>query len=97
LTFANSFTVANGHPRHVRVTGGALAQQRSAGGQVNIALLGQNFLAATPDRGSISGAFGGAGLDWQMGNVTLFAAGEATTTTTPPTRCPPKGGARMSW
>ncbi len=62
LTFANSFTVAGGHRVMVRVTGGALAQQRSAGGQVNIALLGQNFLAATPDRGSISGAFGGAGL-----------------------------------
>jgi len=97
LTFANSFTVANGHRVMVRVTGGALAQQRSAGGQVNIALLGQNFLAATPDRGSISGAFGGAGLDWQMGNVTLFAAGEATGTNDSTHTFAAKGGARMSW
>ena len=97
LTFANSFTVANGHRVMVRVTGGALAQQRSAGGQVNIALVGQNFLAATPDRGSISGAFGGAGLDWQMGNVTLFAAGEATGTNDSTRTFAAKGGARMSW
>jgi hypothetical protein len=97
LTFANSFTVAGGHRVMVRVTGGALAQQRSAGGQVNIALLGQNFLAATPDRGSISGAFGGAGLDWQMGNVTLFASGEATGTNDSTHTFAAKGGARMSW
>jgi hypothetical protein len=97
LTFANSFTIANGHRVMVRVTGGALAQQRSAGGQVNIALLGQNFLAATPDRGSISGAFGGAGLDWQMGNVTLFASGEATGTNDSTHTFAAKGGARMSW
>src|SRR6267378_2717304 len=97
LTFANSFTVANGNRVMVRVTGGALAQQRSAGGQVNIALLGQNFLAATPDRGSINGAFSGAGLDWQMGNVTLFASGEATGTNDSTHTFAAKGGARMSW
>ena len=97
LTFANSFTIANGHRVMVRVTGGALAQQRSAGGQVNIALVGQNFLAATPDRGSINGAFSGAGLDWQMGNVTLFAAGEATGTNDSTHTFAAKGGARMSW
>ena len=97
LTFANTFTVAGGHRVMVRVTGGALAQQRSAGGQVNVALLGQNFLAATPDRGRISGAFGGAGLDWQMGNVTLFASGEATGTNDSARIFAAKGGARMSW
>jgi hypothetical protein len=70
---------------------------RVTGGQVNIALVGQNFLAVTPDRGSITGAFGGAGLDWQMGNVTLFAAGEATTTNDSTHTVAAKGGARMSW
>jgi hypothetical protein len=97
LTFANSFTVANGQRVLVRVTGGALAQQRSAGGQVNIALVGQSFLVATPDRGSVTGAFGGAGLDWQIGNVTLFAAGEATTTNDSAHTFAAKGGARMGW
>ena len=97
LTFANTFAVAGGHRVMVRVTGGALAQQRSAGGQVNIALVGQNFLAATPDRGSINGAFSGAGLDWQMGNVTLFASGEATGTNDSTHTFAAKGGARMSW
>jgi hypothetical protein len=34
----------------LRLTGGALAQQRTAGSTVNVALLGQNFAATTPDR-----------------------------------------------
>jgi outer membrane autotransporter protein len=97
LTFANTFTVGSGNRVMVRVTGGALAQQRSAGGQVNIALVGQNFLAVTPDRGSISGAFGGAGLDWQMGNVTLFVSGEATGTSDSAHIYAAKGGVRMGW
>jgi uncharacterized protein with beta-barrel porin domain len=97
LTLANTFTVGSGHRVMVRVTGGALAQQRSAGGQVNIVLVGQNFLAAAPDRGSITGAFGGAGLDWQIGNVTLFASGEATGTNDSTRSYAAKGGARMSW
>ena len=83
--------------RPARVTVGALAQQRSAGGQVNIALLGQNFLAATPDRSSITGGFGSAGLDWQMSNVTLFASGEAASTSDSTRTYAGKGGVRVSW
>ncbi len=97
LTFANTSTMGNGNRVTARVTIGALAQQRSAGGQVNIALLGQNFLAATPDRGSITGGFGSAGLDWQMGNVALFALGEATSTNDSTRTYAGKGGVRVSW
>jgi outer membrane autotransporter protein len=75
ITFANTLTMANGSHLTGRVTGGILGQQRSTGGEVNIALLGQSFLAATRDRGSIAGGYGSAGLDWQMGKLTLFAAG----------------------
>lgn len=38
-----------------------------------------------------------AGLDWQMGNVTLFAAGEATGTNDSAHTYAAKGGVRMGW
>lgn len=47
----------------VRVTGGLLAQQRSGDASVNIALIGQNFIAARPDAGNVLGIYGGVGLD----------------------------------
>jgi hypothetical protein len=97
LTFANTLTMANGSLLTARVTGGILGQQRSSGGQVNIALLGQSFLAATPDRASIAGGYGSAGIDWQTGKVTLFAAGEATYTNDVARSYAGKGGVRVGW
>jgi outer membrane autotransporter protein len=97
FTFANSSTIANGNLLTARVTGGILGQQRSSGGAVNIALLGQNFLAATPDRGSIAGGYGSAGIDWQIGKVTLFAAGEATYSNEVARSIAGKGGVRVGW
>ena len=97
LTLANSTTIANGSRITGRVTGGIVGQQRSTAGQVNIALLGQSFLAATPDRGSIAGGYGSAGIDWQMGKVTLFAAGEATYTNDVARSYAGKGGVRVGW
>ena len=58
----------------LRMTAGALAQQRTAGSTVNIALLGQNFLATTPDQKNVTGVFGGAGFDWQVDRMVLFTA-----------------------
>ena len=97
LTLANSTTTANGSRVTARVTGGILGQQRSSGGQVNIALLGQSFLAATPDRASIAGGYGSAGIDWQTGRVTLFAAGEATYSNDVARSYAGKGGVRVGW
>jgi outer membrane autotransporter protein len=97
ITFADTLTMANGSHLTGRVTGGILGQQRSTGGQINIALLGQSLLAATPDRGSIAGGYGSAGLDWQMGKLTLFAAGEATYTNDATHIYAGKGSARVSW
>jgi outer membrane autotransporter protein len=97
ITFANGTTLANGNPVTARVTAGILGQQRSTGGQVNLALLGQTFLAATPDRGSITGGYGGVGLDWRIGKVTLFAAGEATSTNDATRTYAAKGGVRVGW
>jgi len=97
LTFANSATLANGHRVTARVSAGALAQQRSAGGLLNVVLLGQNFVAATSDRGSVAGGYGSAGIDWQMGRLTLFALGEATYTNDVSRTYFGKGGARVTW
>jgi outer membrane autotransporter protein len=97
VTFANTSTLAGGDRVTARVTGGILGQQRSSGGQVNVALLGQNFLATTPDRSSVTGAYGGAGLDWQIGKITLFAAGEATYTNDVARTYAGKGGVKVSW
>ncbi|MHB0768201.1 autotransporter outer membrane beta-barrel domain-containing protein [Bradyrhizobium sp. 5.13L] len=97
LTFANTRMLANGHRVTARVSAGALAQQRSAGGLVNVVLLGQNFVAATPERSSVAGGYSSAGLDWQMGPVTLFAHGEATYTNDVSRTYAGKGGARVTW
>jgi len=97
VTFANSSTTANGNLATVRVTGGVLGQQRTAGGQVNVALLGLNFLAATPDPAKVTGAYGAVGLDWRMGRVTLFAAGEYSYTNDTARSYAGKGGVHVGW
>jgi outer membrane autotransporter protein len=97
LTLANSAILASGQRVTTRVSVGGLAQQRSAGGLANVVLLGQTFLAATPERGSVAGAYSSAGVDWQMGNLTLFAQGEATYTNDVARSYAGKGGARLSW
>lgn len=96
ITFANTRMIGASRVT-ARVTGGFLGDQRSTGGQLNIALLDQNFLAATPDRGSIAGGYGSARIDWQIGRVTLFAAGEATYTNDATKIYAGKGGARVAW
>lgn len=97
MTFANTRMFANGHRVTARVSAGALAQQRSAGELLNVVLLGQNFIATTPDRSSVVGGYGSAGVDWQMGRVTLFALGEATYTNDVSRTYSGKGGARLTW
>ena len=97
VTFANTATLSSGDRITARITGGILGQQRSTGGQINVALIGQNFLATTPDRSSVAGSYGSAGLDWQIGKVTLFAAGEATYTNDVARIYAGKGGVKVSW
>ncbi|MFZ5714528.1 MAG: autotransporter outer membrane beta-barrel domain-containing protein [Bradyrhizobium sp.] len=97
ITFANTRTLANGNRVTTRVAAGALAQQRSAGGLLDVVLLGQNFIVATPERSSVAGGYSSAGVDWQMGRLTLFAAGEATYTSDVSRTYSGKAGARVSW
>jgi outer membrane autotransporter protein len=80
-----------------RVTIGGLAQQRTGGGLVDIAFLGQSFLASTPDRASITGGFGSAGIDWQIGNLTVFATGEAMASDDSSRVYSGRGGVRLNW
>jgi outer membrane autotransporter protein len=96
ITFANTRMIDASRVT-ARLTGGILGEQRSTGGQVNLALLDQSYLAATPDRGSVVGGYGSAGLDWQIGHVTLFAAGEATFTNDATKIYAGKGGVRVVW
>jgi uncharacterized protein with beta-barrel porin domain len=81
----------------MRGTLGALAQQRTGDSTVNIALVGQNFIAATPDEDNVFGLYGGAGFDWQTGNVALFASGEVTGTSDNTIAFAGKGGVRVVW
>lgn len=97
VTLANTHTFGNGSRLGVRVTGGVLAQQRTGDATVNIALVGQNFIAATPDKQNVYGVYGGAGLDWQLGRMALFAAGEVTGMNDNVTSFTGKGGVRVVW
>lgn len=97
VTLANTHTFGNGSRLGVRVTGGVLAQQRTGDNTVNIALIGQNFIASTPDKQNVFGVYGGAGLDWQLGRMALFAAGEITGMNDNVTTFTGKGGTRVAW
>lgn len=80
-----------------RITGGALAQQRTGDGAVDLTLLGQSLIATTPDQKTVFGGYGGIGLDWQFGRTTLFAAGELTAANDSSKTISGKGGVRVSW
>lgn len=97
VTLANTHTFGNGSRLDVRVTGGVLAQQRTGDNTVNIALVGQNFIAATPDKQNVFGVYGGAGLDWQLGRMALFASGDVTGMNDNVTTFTGKGGVRVTW
>lgn len=80
-----------------RITGGALAQQRTGDGAVDLTLLGQNLVATTPDQKTVFGGYGGIGIDWQFGRTTIFAASEFTAADDSSKTISGKGGLRVAW
>ena len=80
-----------------RMTGGVLAQQRTGDAAVNAILLGTNFIVATPDKQNVTGLYGSWGVDWQVGRIALFAAGDITGTNDNATSFAGKGGMRVVW
>ncbi len=97
LTLATTRDFGSWSRLTMHMTGGVLAQQRSAGATVNLSLLGQNVLAATPDKANTAGAFGSAGFDWQIGNLMVFSAAEFTATDDANRTMSAKGGLRYTW
>jgi hypothetical protein len=97
LTLAGTRYLSNSNRITWRATAGVLGQQRSGDATVAIAFLGQNVVAATPDRANVTGVFGGAGLDWQFGQTVLFAAAELTSTNDSTKTFSAKGGGRVTW
>jgi hypothetical protein len=71
-----SVTFSPGAVLSTSLTAGVLGTQRVGGNTVNAALLGQAIPFATPGQSNVWGGYGGLGLDWQTGNVTLFSAAE---------------------
>lgn len=58
------------------LTGGALGVQRVGGNAINATLLAQPLAFTVPGTANVWGGFGGLGLEWQMRNVSVFAAAE---------------------
>ena len=58
------------------LTGGVLGVQRVGGNAVNATLLALPIAFNAPGSNSVWGGFGGLGIEWQMRNVSVFAAGE---------------------
>ncbi len=81
----------------MRGTVGALAQQQTGGSNVNIALVGQNFIAAVPGKDDLFGLYGGAGFDWQTGRIALFGSGEVVSRNDDSISFAGKGGMRVVW
>jgi hypothetical protein len=57
---------------------GVLGVQRIGGATVDATLLGQEIPFATPGKSNVLGGFGGLGMEWRSGNVTLFGSAEYT-------------------
>ena len=58
------------------VFGGVLGQQRAGDSTVAAALLGQAIPFAVPGKDTVWGGYGGAGLAWRSGQVSLFVSGQ---------------------
>jgi len=97
LTLAKVYRLGSEQRLVTRLSGGVLAQQRVGDSSVNVALAGQNFIAATPERSSVVGGYAGIGLDWQAGRTILFASGEAIALDDSTTSFAGKGGLRVLW
>ncbi|CCE01191.1 hypothetical protein BRAS3809_4380001 [Bradyrhizobium sp. STM 3809] len=96
LRLANIIALGGGRLA-AHVAGGAVAQQRIAGGQIGVGLEGQTTLVSSSDRARTLGGFGKAGLDWQSGHLTMFAAGEAIYVNDSSRSYAGKGGVRVTW
>ena len=81
----------------INLTGGALGVQRVGGDTINAALLGQAIPFATPGKTDVWGGFGGAGIDFRNGSVTVFAAGEYLTLSDLSSVVSGKGGVRVAF
>jgi hypothetical protein len=79
------------------VYGGVLGVQRVGSSTVDAILLGQAIPFATPGKDDVWGGFGGAGLEWRTGRVTLFASGEYLALSDSSTIVSGKGGIRVSF
>jgi len=60
----------------VNLTGGAIGTQRVGGSAIAATLLAQPLAFTLPGASNVFGGFGGAGIEWQTGNVAVFAAVE---------------------
>lgn len=60
----------------VNLTGGAIGTQRVGGTAITATLLARPLAFTVPGANNVFGGFGGLGMEWQTGNVAVFAAGE---------------------
>jgi hypothetical protein len=79
------------------VYGGVLGVQRVGSSTVDAILLGQAIPFATPGTDSVGGGFGGAGLEWRTGRVSLFASGEYLALSDASSVVSGKGGIRVAF
>ncbi len=79
------------------ITGGVLGNQRVGAGTIDATLLGQAIPFATPGKDNVWGGFGGGGLEWRSGRVTLFATAEYLALSDSSTVISGQGGLRVAF
>jgi len=79
------------------IYGGVLGDQRAGDTTIDATLLGQAIPFATPDTDDVWGGFGGAGLEWRSGRVTLFASAEYLALSDSSTVVSGQGGVRVAF
>ena len=98
LTLARTLKVDAGTDLRVSVHGGVLGLERVGGTDVNATLLGQGLNFAEPGKAAVAGAYGGADLDFRIGDrLSLFVSGEYTATNDASSLVTAKGGLRWQF
>jgi hypothetical protein len=98
LTLTRTISYAPAERIQTSATLGVLGLQRVGGSNVGGVLLGQNLTFAAPGKNSLTGVYGGLGLDWRTrGGVSFFSGGEYTAMSDTSTTITGKSGVRVTF
>ncbi len=79
------------------ISGGVIGQQRVGGDTIGATLLGQALPFSAPGKSNLWGGYGGAGVEWRTGAISVFAAGDYTAYSDSSSIVSGRGGVRVAF